>query len=134
MIARMISKLMYGLAAGGLVTFIVITILVAKDINPSSYTIWINMLYSFIIGIYFGLASFIFEYEKWSPLRKTMIHFSISIVVYYIVAISANWIPTTIPFIMLSFIYFVVIYSIFWFGFSLYYKHIAHSLNESLKK
>ena len=123
-----------GFAWAGLITFIALTFLMANDINPPIFTVWLYMLASILLGIYFGVASLIFEHDDWSPLKKTVIHFCLSVIIYFTIALTVGWIPLTVWPIVFSLLVFVLIYVIFWYGFNLYYKSIANSLNESLKK
>src|SRR5690625_7870800 len=81
MIFEILKRVFYGIAWGGLATFLALTILMILNINPEVSAIWLYMLASFVFGIYFGLASFIFTSDHWSPLKKTIIHFSLSIIV-----------------------------------------------------
>lgn len=124
-----------GIAFGGIITFIALTIVNFTDTDVSVSQIWIYMLCSFILGIYFGLASFIFEDNGWSELKATVIHFIMSIAVYFIIALFiAKWIPFTLSAILLSFLVFIVIYVLFWIGYYLYYKKVEESMNTNLRK
>src|SRR5699024_12826892 len=88
MISEIMKRAIYGLAYGGVVTFIALTVLMFANMNPSIQTIWLYTSMGFVLSIYFAFASFIFDVEKWSPLKKTIIHYSLSIIVYFIIAIS----------------------------------------------
>ncbi len=134
MIVEVLRRVFTGIAWGGLVTFFALTVLMINDINPDVSTIWLYMLASFVIGIYYGLAAFIFAIESWSPLKKTLIHFFLSMIVYFSIALSIGWVPPTFLAISLTTVVFIVIYSVFWGGYTLYYKKIEESLNDSLDK
>lgn len=123
-----------GIAWGGLVTFLALTVLMMNDINPDVSIIWLYMLASMVLGIYFGLASLIFIKDGWSPLKKTVIHFSLSISVYYVIALPIGWVPLTPLAIIGSAFVFIFTYILFWFGYTLYYKKVEDSLNKSLSK
>ena|SRR5699024_8698033 len=131
---RIMQRIFSGIAWGGLVTFFAMTVLMMNDITPDISVLWFYMLMSFMFGIYFGLASFIFVFGNWSPLKKTMIHFLLSIVVYFSIALPIGWIPPKALSILLTLFIFIIIYALFWFGFNLYYKKLEASLNESLRK
>lgn len=131
---EVLKRMMFGVASGGIFTFIALSIFMIFDINPPVSTIWLYMLASFILGIYFGIASFIFEREDWSPLKKTTIHFLVSITVYFSISIPIGWILFTPFSIIITFFIFIFVYILFYFGFHLYYKRIETSLNESLHK
>jgi len=134
MINEVLKRMMGGIAWGGIFTFIALTALVINDINPHVSTIWLYMAGSLVLGIYFGIASFIFEREGWSPLKKTMVHFLLSVVVYFTIALPVGWVIFSPIAIILTFFVFVAIYILFWFGFQLYYKRVEAALNKTLHK
>lgn len=134
MIFEAIKRSMTGIAFGGIITFIALTILKFTHTDASVSQIWVYMLSSFIIGIYFGLASFIFEDNGWSYLKKTIIHFSISIIFYLIIALLVGWIPFVASAIFFTSLFFIFIYSLFWTGYFLYYKKVEASMNAHLPK
>lgn len=134
MIVEIIKRVFYGIAWGGLITFIALTILLINDVDTDLYTIWLYMGASMGIGIYFGLSSFIFILEKWSPLKKTFIHFFLSIIVYLTIALTVGWVPAQLTAILFSCLLFIVWYFIFWTGYNIYYKRLEKSLNNSLPK
>src|SRR5690625_1763166 len=116
------------IAWGGFITFIALTILVINDIESSVATIWLYMGGSIFLGIYFAIAAFIFTVEEWSPLKKTMIHFLLSLTVYFIVAFTLGWVPVTFLAIFISMLIFFLIYILFLFVFTLFYCKIFASL------
>ena len=134
MISEIMKRAIYGLAYGGVVTFIALTVLMFANMNPSIQTIWLYTSMGFVLSIYFAFASFIFDVEKWSPLKKTIIHYSLSIIVYFIIAISVGWVPNRIGPIFISIIMFTVVYLVFWYSYRIYYKRVEASMNESLMK
>src|SRR5699024_3242442 len=110
-----------------------ITILMLNDITPPIQTIWSYMFYAFIFGMYFAFASLIIESGKWNPLIKTAIHFTLSIVVYFLIALPNQWIPFH-PFVIVSVILmFIFIYALFFTGFHLYYQNLPQTLHQSLR-
>lgn len=133
MIFEVIKRAFNGIAWGGLTTFLALTILMINDINPEVSLIWLYMLAGLVFGIYYGLASFIFEVPTWSPLKKTIIHFSLSITVYFTIALPLGWVPLTLWAIIISAFVFIGLYMIFWFCFWAYYKKMEASLNNSLE-
>lgn len=134
MMMQLLKRIHNGIAWGGIVTFIALTFLMINDINPAVSTIWISMFASMIFGIYFGLASFIFVLQHWSPLKQTAVHFSLSIIVYYSIAFPLGWVPFNIRAILFVTLIFILIYALFWTGYTIYYKKIEASLNKSLPK
>lgn len=131
---NIVRRIYSGIAWGGVATFIAITILMMNDVTPPIQTIWVYMSYGFVLGIYFGLASLIFESDRSSPLKKTAIHFSLSIVVYFAIALPNAWVPLHPLAIGTAVVAFIIVYGLFFTGFHLYYKKLAETLNQSLKK
>ena len=129
---EVVKRIVYGIAYGGVISSIALTILMLTEMTPSIAMIWLYTLMGHILGIYFGLASFIFEIDNWSPLKKTVIHYSLSMLVYFIIALPVGWIPFAWKPIAISIISFTIVYCIFWFGYNMYYKKIETSMNESL--
>ncbi|GAA0479749.1 DUF3021 domain-containing protein [Salinibacillus aidingensis] len=123
---------MVGIGFAGIYTFVALTFLMIFNVPASVSVIWVNMLGSIFIGIYFGLASRIFEIQKWSPLKKTIIHLTLSIITYYSVGLAIGWVPLELLPLILSFITFICVYAIFWFSYTLYYKRLETSMNDYL--
>lgn len=133
MIQDILKRLTAGIACGGLATFIALTIMKFNHIEAPVSEIWAHMLAGLLMGIYFGLSSFIFETEKWSNLKKTIIHFFSSITAYYSIALPVGWVPFTPFAIIISGIVFMLLYAVYWTGFYLYFRKVAQSLNEDLQ-
>ncbi|HLQ98243.1 MAG TPA: DUF3021 domain-containing protein [Candidatus Dormibacteraeota bacterium] len=132
--AEVLKRVMIGIAYGGISTFIALTVLMILEINPPVAQIWLYTLAGFMLGIYFGVASFIFEIDKWSPLKTTVIHFLLSIAFYFMIALSIGWIPFTFTAIIISIFIFTAVYCIYWLGYRTYYKRVEDDLNKNLHK
>lgn len=134
MVLDILKRITVGVACGGFLTFIALTILMVLEIESSVPEIWTHMLASMSFGVYYGLASYIFEKPKWTPLKKTIVHFSLSITVYFIIALTVSWIPLNFIAILLSSCAFILIYSAFWTGYYFYFKKIEAEMNEQLHR
>lgn len=134
MILQLWKNIVTGVAWGGFITFIALTILVITDTETTVFTIWLYMSGSLFLGIYFGCAAFIFFIVGWSPLKKTAIHFIVSLSVYFTLALPMGWVPLNWIAISSSTIIFIIIYILFWIGYNLYYRNMTDSLNESLEE
>src|SRR5690625_1827888 len=134
MIIDVLKRMILGIAFGGLITFIALTIMKFSNIEATVSEVWLHMLCSLILGVYFGLISFIFENNVWSPLKKTVIHFSLSISVYFLIAIPVGWIPFNWLSIILGILIFAIIYFLYWNSFLLYYNWVEASMNSNLNK
>src|SRR5690625_1427405 len=131
---EILKRAMFGIAYGGISTFIALTVLMILEINSPVSQIWLYTLAGFMIGIYFGVASFIFEIDHWSPLKTTVIHFLLSIVFYFMIALSIGWIPFTLTAIIISIFIFTAVYCVYWLGYRTYYKRVEDNLNKNLQK
>lgn len=131
---EILKRAMFGIAYGGIYTFIALTILMILQITPPIFQTWLYMLAGLMLGIYFAIASFIFEVEAWSPLKKTVIHFALSIALYFIIALSVGWVPIRLNAILIAIFIFTIIYTIYWLGYLIYYKRVEDNLNKNLQK
>src|SRR5690625_5253098 len=134
MIIEALKRSILGIAFGGFITFLALTIMKFSNTEVSVSEMWVNMLCSMILGIYFGLISFVFEHKEWSPLKKTVIHFSAAIVVFLLIAIPVGWIPFHFTYIFWGILIFALIYGLYWVSFLLYFKKVEDSMNEQLVK
>lgn len=133
--AEIMNRAMLGIAFGALVTFGFLTVFMFIDVETTIHEVWRHMLASMVLGVYYGFSSFIWtELDNWSPLKKTVVHFTLSITIYFIIAFAAKWVPTDWFAIMISTIIFTSIYALYWFGYRIYYKRVEAALNRDLKK
>src|SRR5690625_5424690 len=94
MLRKVANRSFMGLGLAYLITFIALTALIVQEIEMTVVEVWIYMLGSMILGVYFGVASLIFEIEKWSPLKQLAVHFVLSVILWLLIAIFiAGWIP-----------------------------------------
>ncbi|WP_194841304.1 ABC transporter permease [Salinibacillus xinjiangensis] len=63
---------------------------------------------------------------------QTISNFTLSLFTHYAVALPIGWVPLDLKSILMSTLLFVIIYSIFWTGYTLYYKRVESSMNEFL--
>ena len=134
MINEIVKRSMMGIAFGGIATFIALTIIKFAHIEQSAADVWGHMLASILLGIYFGIASLIYETDKWSPLKKTIIHYTLSLTVYFLIALPIGWIPFTTLSITIGILLFTVIYALYWLGFLLYFKKVESAMNKQLNQ
>ncbi|WP_405100184.1 DUF3021 domain-containing protein [Oceanobacillus sp. FSL H7-0719] len=134
MFVEAIKRSMNGIAFAGIITFAALTVLKFTGTEATVSEIWIHMLLSLIIGIYFGLSSFIFMFNEMSTLKQTGIHFIMSLTVYFIIALLGDWVPLKLVPMLWTSLFFIVIYAVFWTGYYLYYKRIEETLNANLPK
>ncbi|WP_338470729.1 DUF3021 domain-containing protein [Niallia sp. XMNu-256] len=134
MIIEMMRRSLLGLGFTAIFTFVILTVMTVQEVEVSVSIVWKNMLGSMVMGIYFGCASLIFDHEEWSPLKKTMTHFLISIIVWLPLAIWLGWLPFQWVTILIGIGIFIIMYVLFWYGTYLYFKKIETEMNHSVKK
>ncbi|GAK11587.1 DUF3021 domain-containing protein [Geomicrobium sp. JCM 19039] len=134
MAKEIIYRLFAGIGAGGIVTFVFLTYLMIIDLNPPVAEIWRNMLGGMLVGVYFSLSSFVFDFEKWSTLKATIVHYATSIIVYFSIALIVSWVPLRPLPLLLAVALFTLFYALHWTGFYLYYRRLAKNFNESLNR
>ena len=134
MIAEMMRRSLLGLGFTAIITFAFLTVMTVQDIEVPVSIIWKNMLGSMVMGIYFGCASLIFDREKWSPLKRTVIHFLLSVIVWLPLAIWMGWVPFEFLTILIGIVTFIIAYLLFWYGSYLYFKKIENEMNHSIKR
>jgi uncharacterized membrane protein len=134
MVRKIIQRGFMGISSGGIIMFMALTMLMINEIEVSVPDLWKNMLGSLLMGVYFGIASLLFEHEKWSPLKQLVVHFLLSIMLFFPIAISVGWIELQWRPILLGAGTFMIIYAIFWFAISSYFRKQARSMNNSVRK
>lgn len=134
MLRKLLLRSFFGLGLACLITFVALTIFTFQGIEVSIFQVWLYMFGAIILGVYFGISSLIFEIENWSPLKQLVVHFVLSSMLWFIIAIfMVRWMPFTVFTLIFSFFIFIGIYVLIGLGFSIYYKKIETELNDSVK-
>lgn len=134
MLVEMIRRSMLGLGFSAIFVFVALTIMTLQDVQVPIFIVWKNTLGGMAMGIYFGIASLIFDNEEWSPLKKTIIHFLLSIFIWVPLAIWMGWVPLELVAILIGIGVFIMTYLLFWYGSYLYFKRIENEMNNCVKK
>lgn len=134
MVINIVKRVVGGISCGAILTFIALTIMMLTDTEGTVGEIWLNMLASMFLGVYFALAGFIFEYDKWSPLKQLIIHFFLSLFVWLPIATYVGWIEIKPSSLLLGLVIFIIIYTIFWLSFRYYFRKQAEALNNSVRR
>lgn len=101
----------------------------------SEPTILIIALVSWaLIGIGFAFAGKIFEHERWSTLKMTIIHFFIVILFFFPLSVLSGWYPLNLKAFLSFVIIFVVIYSILWTILFFVNEQKIKKINQQLNK
>ncbi|MFC0525087.1 DUF3021 domain-containing protein [Pontibacillus salicampi] len=134
MISIIGSRVLSGLGFGGLMMVCFLSYYHYVDIEMSVATIWQQAVGASVVGVYFGLASLLFDVKGWSPMKSTVLHFLVSVAVFFPIIIMAGWIPLEAGPILVCFGIFLVIYLFLWCMMYLYYKNQKDALNKGLIK
>lgn len=93
-----------------------------------------NSIGYILCGWFFTVSPMYFENRKLKLFQQTVLHFLTVTILYLILAFSIGWLPFNIISILLTFLISIVVYTIFWVAFYLYFKNQARELNDDLKK
>lgn len=85
-----------------------------------------------ILGAGFAAGSLIFEMDKWSLLKQTVLHFLISSIIMYFAGFFCGWFPHNLVSTIIWFAVFIVIYIIFLISFYTYFKKKTKEINEKI--
>lgn len=145
-----ITTLYIGFSLGfmvGVVMTSVITTLVISDgnihfVTPGFMKFIGNPLAAFIIhSLVCGIlgtimlgSAYIYEIDRWTLLKATIIHFIVIVISFYLTVFFLRWFaPTNIKAIITSLIIFIVTYTIIWLIMYLSYKSQIKEINQNLK-
>ncbi|MEK4299380.1 DUF3021 family protein [Oceanobacillus sp. FSL W8-0428] len=134
MILEALKRSVVGIAFGGILTFIALTIMKFNEYEANVSEIWMHMGASMLLGVYFGVSSLIFGDSGSNLVKKSIIHFILSYSVWLIIASIVGWIPLNAPVILGSSLSFSLLYLLNWFGWFLYFKKVETTLNNYLTK
>lgn len=87
-----------------------------------------------IIGFAFASGSAIFEVERWSMAKQTVMHFILLVIVYFPCAIIGGWIEPSLLSIVISLFSFIFIYALIWFVQYYSWKRRILKLNKRLQE
>lgn len=93
-----------------------------------------NSIGSILCGWFFTVSPLYFENRNLRLSQQTILHFLTVTILYLILALTIGWIPFNIINILLTLLIAIVVYTIFWVAFYLYFKNQARKLNDDLKK
>lgn len=134
MVLEILKRSMIGIAFGGICTFIALTIMMLNEFDATVTEVWQNMAASMVLGIYFGISSLIFGTSDSNIIKKSIIHFVLSYIVWFIIAGTVGWVPLSIKAVLWSTLMFILIYLLNWIGWYSYFKKIETVLNNHLQK
>ncbi|MEC2056308.1 DUF3021 domain-containing protein [Peribacillus psychrosaccharolyticus] len=132
--SKLLKRAWAGLGYSMVVVFIILTVIVVIRAEVSVQEIWLSVVGTMVISLYFCMASLIFEYDNWSPLKQLSVHFSLSVLVYFPMAMYIGWLPAGLWPFAAAFVCFIITYTIFWLSFRAYFKKQEEELNQTIGK
>lgn len=94
----------------------------------------INYIISIFVGFAFASGTAIFQVERWSITKQTLIHFVLTTSVFIPSAIIGKWTRPDIVSILMYIVVFVIIYVSIWVIQYNFWKKRIRKINEKLKK
>lgn len=131
---NVLARTLGGLGCSAILTFVALTGLMFGEIDAPVKLIWQHMAGSMIMGVTYAWSSYIFQYERWSPLRQLLVHYVLTLAVFAAVNSWTGWVPLELPSLLLGLLFYTFNYTIFWFGFNWYFKRQERELNRSVNK
>ncbi|MFJ7935094.1 DUF3021 domain-containing protein [Sporosarcina sp. NPDC096371] len=92
-----------------------------------------NSLGSIFCGWFFTVSPLYFENANLRLTQQTGLHFITVVILYFILAFGIGWVPFTLKSFLLTLGLFIIVYSIFWTAFYLYFRNQAKKLNAELQ-
>lgn len=149
MLKKVLLRCLFG-APIGLAIGTVITIIISLTVGDGVYyavvpeliadcgseinAVVFQSVLSLIYGAAWAGASVIWENERWSILKQTVIHLIICSAATFPIAYFARWMPHNANGVLLYFGIFVVIYIVIWFSQYSSMKKKVQQINERLNK
>lgn len=134
-----------GITIGYLITVIISLLFAEGNYNPvvPTFQAWagseinavlIQTLLTGVIGSIFFAATVIWEYEKWSLLKRTLLYYTITLIPLITITLFLHWVEFA-PLALLSYIIiFTIIFFIIWTSTYLKIKKEIDEINRQLKK
>lgn len=135
MARELLLRTLVGMGIGGFITLIFLSIIVQQSIDISVAEVRTHLLGSLFTGVYFCISALMFEIERWSLLKQTIGHFTLSLVVLFpIFTLLTGWVPLQPLALTIGLIIFICIYALCWLGWYMYYKRLERKMNETIHK
>ena len=116
-----------------LVTILLVSYLGEKDMLDAAI-LSKNALGTVFCGWFFTVTPLLFENEKLTLPVQTTLHFICVSVLYFIVAFVIGWIPFTVKGFIGMLGIFIMFYTVIWLSFYMYFRNQAAKLNEELRE
>jgi hypothetical protein len=94
----------------------------------------VQLICSAAIGFVFAGATVIFEFDSWSILKQTIVHFLILSTAFIPAAWFCWWVDHTVRSLAVFCFVFIVIYAVMWIGQEIAGQQKIHSINDKLNR
>ncbi|MCA0988636.1 DUF3021 domain-containing protein [Guptibacillus algicola] len=92
-----------------------------------------NSLGSLFCGWLFTVTPLYFEINSLKLSQQTALHFTTVSIFYFILAYGIGWIPQGLTNFLLFIAFAIIIYTVLWISFYLYFKNESKKLNDDLQ-
>lgn len=92
-----------------------------------------NALGMMLAGWFFSVSSLYFEIETFELPMQTTLHFITVTALYFILAFGIGWFPVDTKSVLTAIAIFLAVYAVIWISFYFYFKNQSRKLNEELK-
>ena len=132
---KLISRSFYGMFFGGFlaVLFTNLTVLFGASEIIDGPLFLKNSIGSILCGWLFTVSPMYFENRNLKLYQQTLLHFFTVIPLYLILALVIGWIPFNRINILITIFVAIIVYTMFWLAFYLYFKSQARKFNEQLR-
>lgn len=105
-----------------------------NDMGNEINAVTLQTLLSLLYGAVWGLASLIWENEKWSLLKQTIANFTLTTSATIIVAFTLRWMIRSVVGVLGYLFIFVAVYFLIWISIYLVNKKKVKEINKKLSK
>lgn len=104
-----------------------------KQMGTELNAIVVQYVLSGVLGFAFAIGSVIWEVEKWSILKQTLLHFVLTSVAMFPIAYLCHWIDHTFLSALIYFAVFAAIYFIIWLLQYNFWKKKINAMNSKIQ-
>ena len=108
--------------------------LIAWCAGNETTAVIVQLFCSLLVGAAFGASSVVWEIEKWSLLKQTLVHLAIVIVPFFGVGYIMNWMPHYLLGALGYIVGFILVYLIIWCSIYFSIKAKIKKMNKQLQE
>lgn len=130
----LITGIPFGVFIGQVVFAIFLLFTDVKNIETTKEQYFGQLISSAFTGFYCVGLSVVFNIEKWSLLKQTIINFLGMAIVYFPIAYFTGWMPKNFIGIAYFTLNYLIVYIVIWIIFKYKIRHINKQLSRQLNK